>query len=421
VTSTALQTDHYELTMLDAALAAGVADRPVVFEVFTRALPVDRRYGVFAGLGPLLDAIEEFRFGPEEIDWLAGRRFLSDRAIEWLEGYRFGGDIHAYPEGELYTGGSPVLTVCGGFGEAVLLETLVLSILNHDSAVAAAASLISAAAGSRPVIEMGSRRTDPSAAVAAARAAYVGGLASTSNLEAGRRYGIPTAGTAAHAFVLLFAEEREAFDAQVATLGGDTTLLVDTYDTAEAIRRAVESAGPGLGAIRIDSGDLGEEALKARELLDSLGAGGTRIVLTGDLGAEEIERLSTTPVDAFGAGTSVVTGGGHPTCGFIYKLVETEGRPVEKRSPGKETVGGRKWAWRVEDGSVDLVAVTPDAGDGRALQETVVEAGVRVVRAGASEARRRHAESRAALGDERALSLRRGVEPPVPPVPPVPT
>jgi nicotinate phosphoribosyltransferase len=414
VTSTALQTDHYELTMLDAALAAGMADRPVVFEVLTRALPADRRYGVFAGLGRLLDAIEEFRFGPEEIEWLAGRRFLSDPALEWLEGYRFGGDIHAYPEGELYTGGSPVLTVCGGFGEAVLLETLVLSILNHDSAVAAAASLISAAAGSRPVIEMGGRRTDPAAAVAAARAAYIGGLASTSNLEAGRRYSIPTAGTTAHAFVLLFAEERQAFDAQVATLGAGTTLLVDTYNTEEAIRRAVESAGPALGAVRIDSGDLAEEAVRARDLLDSLGAEGTRIVLTGDLGAEEIERLSGTPVDAFGAGTSVVTGGGHPTCGFIYKMVETDGRPVEKRSPGKATVGGRKWAWRVEDGSVDLVATRPDAGDGRALQEAVAQAGVRTGWSDASEARRRHAESRASLGDGRALSLRRSVEPPVP-------
>ena len=414
MTSTALLTDHYELTMLDAALAAGVADRPVVFEVFSRALPAGRRYGVFAGLGRLLDALEEFRFGPEEIEWLAGRRFLSDRAIEWLEGYRFGGDIHAYCEGELYTAGSPVLTVCGGFGESVLLETLVLSILNHDSAVAAAASLISAAAGARPVIEMGSRRIDPDAAVAAARAAYIGGLASTSNLEAGRRYGIPTAGTSAHAFVLLFADEREAFDAQVATLGPGTTLLVDTYDTEAAIRRAVESAGPELGAIRIDSGDLAAEAVRARDLLDSLGAGGTRIVLTGDLGAEEIERLSGTPADGFGAGTSVVTGGGHPTCGFIYKMVENDGRPVEKRSPGKQTVGGRKWAWRVEGGSVDLVAGRPDAGHGRALQEEAVRGGIRSASSGASEARRRHAESRASLGDGRALSLRRHAEPPVP-------
>ena len=409
MTSTALLTDHYELTMLDAALNAGVADRPVTFEVFTRALPAGRRYGVFAGLGRLLDGLGRFRFGEAELSWLAERRIVSDRALEWLAGYRFEGDIHAYAEGELYTGGSPVLTVCGRFGEAVVLETLVLSVLNHDSAVSAAASLITSAAGGRPVIEMGSRRTDADAAVAAARAAYIGGLASTSNLEAGRRYGIPTAGTSAHAFVLLFPDEAAAFDAQLATMGPGTTLLVDTYDTATAIRRAVEAAGPDLAAIRIDSGDLGAEAVRARDLLDSMGARRTRVIVTGDLDEKSIARLSSTPVDGYGAGTSVVMGGGQPTSGFVYKLVAVDDRPVEKRSPGKATVGGRKWSWRVPSEGAEVVSSRCDADPegGRPLQSCVVRAGHLQALPSLEEARARHRSSLEELGPDRLLLLDR--------------
>ena len=409
MSSTALFTDHYELTMLDAALAAGVADRPVVFEVFTRALPAGRRYGVFAGLGRLLDALERFVFGPEELDWLAERGFLADRTLDWLRDYRFGGEVHAYPEGELYTGGSPVLSVRGGFGQAVLLETMVLSILNYDSAVASAASLISAAASGRPVIEMGSRRIDPEAAVAAARAGYIAGLSSTSNLEAGRRYGIPTAGTSAHAFVLLFPDERDAFAAQIAALGPGTTLLVDTFDTEQGIRTAVQAAGEALGAVRIDSGDLAAESARGRELLDTLGAPGARIVVTGDLDEHSISSLNSTPVDAYGAGTSVVTGSGHPTSGFVYKLVEVDGREVEKRSPGKHTVGGRKLAWRVPGDGLDVVSVAShdQPPRSRPLQSVVVAGGVRTDKTDVDQARATHARALGELGPDRELRLER--------------
>ena len=205
---------------------------------------------------------------------------VNGATLEWLSSYRFGGHVDAYREGELYTAGSPVLTVEGTFAEAVLLETIVLSILNFDSAVATAASLITSAAGERPIIEMGSRRVDPSAAVAAARSAYLSGFASTSNLQAGRIYGIPTAGTASHAFVLAYPTEQEAFAAQVAAFGPRTTLLVDTYDVDQGIRNAVEVAGPELGAVRIDSGDLASEAVRARALLDRLGA--TQHAVGGD-------------------------------------------------------------------------------------------------------------------------------------------
>jgi nicotinate phosphoribosyltransferase len=378
--STALLTDRYELTMLDAALRAGTAGESATFEVFTRGLPAGRQVGVFAGLGRLLDAIETFRFGPEELAWLGEAGVVTPAALEWLAAFEFAGDVDAYAEGELYTGGSPLLTVEAPFGQAVLLETLVLSILNHDSSVAAAASLIAQAAAGRPVIEMGSRRTDTWAAVAAARAAYIGGLDSTSNLAAGRRYGVPTAGTVAHAFVLSFADEEAAFAAQVKAFGPDTTLLVDTYDMEDGIRRAVEAAGPELTAIRVDSGDLGVMARRARELLDELGATRTRVVVTGDLDDRAIRALGAAPVDGYGVGTSVVTGLGVPTAGLIYKLVAVGGRPVAKRSPGKATFGGRKWAWRVADRAEEVVATSPEAGpdDGRPLQSRVMTAGARV-------------------------------------------
>src|SRR5207244_4365597 len=188
---------------------------------------------------------------------LTGHGVIDEATGRWLADYRFAGDVSGYPEGELYFPGSPILTVSGTFAECVILETLILSVLNHDCAVAAGAARMVTAARGRPVIEMGSRRTHEDAAVAAARAAYLAGFAFTSNLEAGRRYGIPTAGTAAHAFTLLHDDERAAFEAQVAALGAGTTLLVDTYDITRGIELAVEVAGPGLGAVRIDSGDLG--------------------------------------------------------------------------------------------------------------------------------------------------------------------
>ena len=242
--TTAFLTDRYEITMVEAALRSGRATAPATFEVFTRRLADRRPWGVFAGLGRLVEAIEEFRFREAELAWLEQNSVVNYATLEWLSSYRFGGHVDAYREGELYTAGSPVLTVEGTFAEAVLLETIALSILNFDSAVATAASLITCAAGGRPIIEMGSRRVDPSAAVAAARAAFLAGFASTSNLQAGRIYGIPTAGTASHAFVLAYPTEKEAFAAQVAAFGPGTTLLVDTYDVDQGIRTAVEVAGP---------------------------------------------------------------------------------------------------------------------------------------------------------------------------------
>ncbi|WP_407636895.1 nicotinate phosphoribosyltransferase [Hamadaea tsunoensis] len=344
--SPALLTDQYELTMITAALRDGTADRPCVFEAFGRRLPHGRRYGVVAGTGRLLELITRFRFDPLEIAFLRERRVIDDQTAAWLADYTFSGDIDGYAEGELFFPGSPILTVSGTFAECVVLETVILSVLNHDCAIAAAAARMVTAARGRPIIEMGSRRTHEEAAVAAARSAYLAGFASTSNLAAGLRYGVPTAGTAAHAFTLLHDDEKTAFASQVDALGTETTLLVDTYDIAQGIRNAVEVAGPSLRAIRIDSGDLSVLAAQSREQLNELGAEDVKIIVSGDLDEYAIAALAAEPVDIYGAGTAVVVGSGAPTAGLVYKLVEVDGRPVVKRSENKATVGGRKTAVR---------------------------------------------------------------------------
>lgn len=337
---TGLLTDQYELTMVQASLADGTADRTCTFEVFARRLPGGRRYGVVAGIARAIEAVQEFRFDDASLAQL--EPILDARTLDHLARFSFDGDIEGYPEGELYFPGSPVLSVTGRFSSTVVLETLLLSILNHDCAIATAAARMASAAQGRPLIEMGSRRTHEAAAVDAARAAFLAGFAATSNLEAGLRYGIPTTGTSAHAFTLLHESEAEAFAAQVKSLGVGTTLLVDTYDITAGIATAVEVAGRDLGAIRIDSGDLGVLARAAREQLDSLGATGTKIVLSGDLDEHAIAALRGDPVDVFGVGTAVVTGSGYPTANMVYKLVEVDGRPVAKRSPQKQTNGGKK-------------------------------------------------------------------------------
>jgi len=421
--STALLTDHYELTMLEASLRSGAASRRCVFEVFGRRLPDGRRYGVTAGTGRLLESLARFTFGDEELAALERARVVDAATLRWLASYRFGGDVWGYGEGECYVPGSPVLVVEGSFAEAVLLETLVLSVLNHDSAIAAAASRMVVAAHGRPCLEMGSRRAHEESAVAAARAAFIAGFDGTSNLEAGRRHGIPTIGTSAHAFTLLHDDERAAFAAQVASLGPGTTLLVDTYDVTEGVRTAVEVAGPQLGAVRLDSGDLLDQAYEVRAQLDTLGARSTRIVVTSDLDEFAIAALGAAPVDSYGVGTSLVTGSGAPTAALVYKLVAREDsagvmQPVAKRSAEKISIGGRKYALRrrshgVAEAEVIGIGHPPtDDGDDRPLLVPLVRAGEVVGAEPLTEARGRHATSLAEL-PATARQLSRG-EPVIP-------
>jgi len=348
---TSLYTDHYELTMLQAALHSGAAHRKSVFEAFARRLPEGRRYGIVAGTGRLLEGIANFRFGPGEIDFLRSTGVVNEQTLEYLADFSFSGDIWGYAEGDAYFPNSPILIVESTFAEACVLETYILSILNHDSAIASAASRMITAAGTRPCVEMGSRRTQEESAVAAARAAVIAGFASTSNLEAGRRYGIKTVGTAAHSFTLLHDTERDAFEAQLASMGAGTALLVDTYDVEAAVRTAVDLAGDKLGAVRLDSGDLVAQAQWVRQLLDDLGNVNTRIIVTSDLDEFAIAALQSAPVDSYGVGTSLVTGSGAPTASLVYKLVsrtndDGEFVAVAKAAKNKASKGGRKYALR---------------------------------------------------------------------------
>jgi nicotinate phosphoribosyltransferase len=380
--STALLTDRYELTMVQASLHSGMAHRRAIFEVFCRQLPAGRRYGVVAGTGRLLDLIRDFRFGETELAFLQEQSIVDSKTLDWLSQYRFSGDILGYREGELYFGESPVLTVKATFAEAVVLETLILSVLNFDSAIAAAASRMRIAAGKRTLIEMGSRRGQEHSAVAAARAAYIAGFDFTSNLEAGRLWGVPTLGTAAHSFTLIHDTEAAAFQAQIEAFGPNTTLLVDTFDTAKAIATGVNLAGIDLGGIRLDSGDLSQEAAQARRLLDSLGADSTRITVTSDLDEYAIASLAAEPIDSYGVGTSLITGSGHPTAGFVYKLVAhsdngNDWTSVAKTSRGKQNRGGEKRAFRrLSAGRAIAERVTSQSNpQERELQVSFCEAG----------------------------------------------
>ena len=415
IPTTALLTDHYELTMLQAALASGTAHRRSVFELFTRRLPRGRRYGVVCGVGRALRALRAFRFDTETLQFLTDTAVVDRRTADWLADYRFTGSIWGYPEGETYFPGSPLLIVDATFAEGVVLETVLLSIYNHDSAIAAAASRMIVAANGRPCIEMGSRRTQELAAVAASRAAYVVGFEATSNLEAGRRYGVPTRGTSAHSFTLLHGSERAAFAAQIDALGEDTTLLVDTYDVPTAVRAAVELTGGRIGAVRLDSGDLGLAAQQTRQLLDSLGATRTRIVVTSDLDEHAISALASAPVDSYGVGTALVTGSGHPTSGFVYKLVaradgDDPDAPlvsVAKKSTDKISVGGRKYALRRLDqngvAEAEVIGVgrpsPPDHDDRELLVPLVVDGEVAEPEP-LEVARERHVRALAELPDE---------------------
>ena len=341
----------------------------------------------------MLQGLENFLFNEDHLHYLEEQNIISSSTKDWLREFRFSGDLTSYKEGEIYFPRSPVLTIEAPLGEALILETFILSILNFDSAIATAANRIVEAASGRFVMEAGSRRVTPEAAVHAARAAYIGGVDVTSNLEAGRRWGIPTAGTASHAFTLAFESEIEAFETQSKYLGQDSIFLVDTYNIEEGIRNAVRASNANLKGIRIDSGDLATEAQIARELLDSLGARQAQIMVSGDLDEYRIMELVNEPIDAFESGHRLVTGSGSGSAGFVYKLVEIEElshkdgmRPVAKSSKGKISKGGQKIAKRKLNLSGTAIEeslflksyenIDIPSGNYRNLQSKLIEGGI---------------------------------------------
>jgi nicotinate phosphoribosyltransferase len=417
--STALFTDRYELTMLDSALESKVAGKNASFEVFARSL-YGRSFALIAGSARLAQAIESFVFDDETLSYLSRERIVSRPTIRYLENFRFSGSVYAYQEGEPYFPYSPVVRVDATFGEGLILETLILSILNFDSAVATAAARMSLAASGRSLIEMGSRRTNEEAAVMAARAAYIGGFDSTSNMAAGYRFGIPTAGTVGHALILAHPSEEEAFITQHKTMGNATTALVDTYDVEMGIQKAVKVFGPELSAIRIDSGNLAVGARRARELLNELGATKTKIIVSGDLDEAILTELACEPIDGYGIGTKVVTGSGVPTCGFVYKLVAIEDesgtyKPVAKLSEEKASDGGRKTGYRLlrEGQAVAELSFDPDVelssteyDELRNLQVPVVLEGKPQTIPGPSLARAHAKKALSELGEPKDLLAR---------------
>lgn len=412
--TTSLFTDHYELTMLMAAINEGTADRPCVFSAFARR--TNGPFGVVAGVDAALAAIESFRFSGDDLGALDG---VVDRAtLDRLAAYRFGGTVEVVDDGELYFAGEPILTVRASFADAIVLETIVLSHLNGAAKVATAAARMRAAAGDRVLSEQGSRRINPFAAVEAARAAWIAGFDSSSNLAARARYGVPTMGTAAHSWTLLHTDDEQvAFEAQLRSLGPDTTLLVDTFDVTVGIERAMAAAQhvhgrPGPGAIRIDSGDLHVQSHHARSQLDAAGAVDTKIFVSGEIDEDEILRLAHAPVDGFGVGTKVVIS---PSPGFVYKLVAVDAGAgwvgVAKSSTDKETTAGRRVVSRTDKGPAtalhppDSPAEDAAIPDGRLVTRTAVRHGRAVSEStpaqAAHAARDRH---RRALAEYRGLA-----------------
>ena len=386
----ALATDLYQLTMMAGYHVLG-DDEPRSFEMFVRHLPPHRSYLVAAGLEQALSYLETLRFRSEEIEWLrsapALARVPASFFDELLAEFRFTGEVWAVEEGEPVFANEPLLRVTAPAPQAQLVETALLAIITQQTSVASKAARVVHSANGRAVIEFGSRRAPGlDAALHAARAACLAGCVATSNVEAGLRFGVPISGTMAHSWVMGFGDELDSFREYLALFGDDTTLLIDTYDTVTAAQRIVE-AGLRPGSVRLDSGDLLQLSRQVRSVLDAGGLQSTRILVSGDLDEYRIAELlaAEAPIDGFGVGTAISAVGDAPALGAVYKLVETtekgRRRPTAKRSPGKQTLPGRKQVWRLSrDGCAarDVLGLDSEAGlEGRPLLQCVMREGRR--------------------------------------------
>jgi nicotinate phosphoribosyltransferase len=397
---TSLLTDQYELAMVSSYLSRGL-NEVAVFELFVRHLPARRQWLLAAGVGPALALVREMEFGEQELAYLAslgfGRAFL-----EYLARFRFTGDIAAIPEGTIVFPGEPLVRVTAPRVEAQLLETLLLNQINFQTMVATKAARIALAAGrGKPagerLVDFSPRRDHGiDAAMKAARAAAIAGSSGTSNLAAAMRYGLAPVGTMAHSYVMSFEREQDAFAAFMEDFPGNAVMLVDTYDTAEGVRRAIAAArltGVSLAGVRLDSGDLLELSKQARALLDGAGMTAARIIASGDLEENQIARLTAAgaPIDSFGVGTDLGTSRDSPVVNGIYKLVAHcvggHWRDVRKRSPEKATVPGAKQVFRryadgemrgdviarAEERLPDRALLVPFVRNGRLVREETIE------------------------------------------------
>jgi nicotinate phosphoribosyltransferase len=371
-----LATDLYELTMGATYLALGL-DATATFSLFVRKLPARRSYLVAAGLEGALDALHELAFDDDAAEYLRATGRFDERQIAGLVSTRFTGDVWAVPEGRVVFGGEPLLEVQAPLLEAQLVETLLLSALYYPTLVATKAARCVSAAPGKVLVDFGMRRM-PSidASVVAARACYLAGFASTTNVLAGRVLAIPVAGTVAHSLIELFPSELEAFRRYSSTVRGGVTLLVDTYDTLTGVRRAIQvareldPASAHVDAIRLDSGDLADLAKRARRMLDEAGLSRVRIFASGGLDEYDLQRLESAgaPIDGYGIGTRLGMSADAPVMDMAYKIVSYDGRPCLKLSEGKATLVGPKQVWRrrANDGGFveDLLAARDEPAPG---------------------------------------------------------
>ncbi|NOK16803.1 nicotinate phosphoribosyltransferase [Corallococcus carmarthensis] len=383
----ALLMDLYELTMVDAYLAEGLHEE-AAFSLFVRRLPARRNFLLACGLEQALTYLETLRFSPGELAWLESLGRFSRRLLDWLEHFHFTGDVHAVPEGTPVFGQEPLLEVVAPLPEAQLVETYLINQVHLQTLAASKAARVVEAARGRPVVDFGVRRMHgEDAGLKVARAAHVAGVSATSNLQAAQRYGIPGAGTLAHSYIQAHDDELAAFRAYVHRFP-ETTLLVDTYDTLEGVRKVVALArelGPDfhVQAVRLDSGDLASLSQQARTLLDAAGLERVRILASGGLDEDEVARLlaQQAPIDAFGVGTSMGVSEDAPSLDMAYKLVEYAGRGRLKLSPGKVLLPGRKQVFREEQDGVarrDVLACHDEVLPGRPLLRRVMHAGRRL-------------------------------------------
>jgi nicotinate phosphoribosyltransferase len=390
--SSPLLTDLYELTMLQAYFEGGMTGT-AVFELFVRKLPRGRDFLVAAGLEQALDFVEGLRFGEAELDWIRSCGVFKPAFAEHLANLRFTGDIDAMPEGTVFFPDEPLLRVTAPFPEAQLLETRVLNLIHFETVIASKAARCRLAAPGKGLIDFGLRRAHGAeAGLLAARASYLAGFDGTSTALAAPRFGIPVFGTMAHSFVQAHESESEAFAHFAAAFPDKAVLLIDTYDTAEGARLAVEVSS-ALKGVRLDSGDLDALSREVRRILDQAGQEKAIIFASGNLDEERVAQLvaAGAPIDSFGVGTAMTTSADHPYLDAVYKLQEYAGRPRRKRSTGKATWPGRKQVYRryAADGTFagDTVSVEGDSLPGEKLLVPVMRGGRRMPQPRLAQAR----------------------------------
>jgi nicotinate phosphoribosyltransferase len=380
--ASALLTDLYQLTMLKSYFELGMRET-AVFEFFVRKLPPTRNFFLAAGLEQALEYLENLRFAPDELTWLATRPGFDARFIDWLGALRFTGDVDAMPEGTPFFPDEPILRVAAPLPQAQLVETRLVALMHFSSLIASKAARCVLAAPDRLLVDFGLRRAHGAeAGLLAARAAYLAGFGGTATVLAGERFGIPLYGTMAHSYVQAHDDESTALADFARGHPDNTTLLIDTYDTEAGARKVVELAprlkreSIDIKAVRIDSGDLAAHARKVRAILDAGGCGAIRIFASGGLDEFDLERMASAPIDGFGIGTSLTTSSDAPALDCAYKLVEYAGIARRKRSEGKANWPGRKQVFR--SGSGDVLALETERHAGTPLLAPAMRGGRRV-------------------------------------------